>query len=138
MPSTRIHLTFDLEVGTSIPWTNCSTWTDQMDIHTVDANRWPPARNELLMVSVNGIARESFIHGEYRKTLAYRGYALPSIFGSLTDLGVQLPSHPGPLKWIIWNTTIPEVAPTGNYELTIRASEQDEAEIFCITVAFEL
>ena len=133
-----LHLTFYLDDDMPIPWTNCSTWTDQMDIKTVDANKWPPTRNGLLMVSINGIARESFIYGQYTKSLVYRGYALPSIFGSLADLGVQLPTHPGPLKWIIWNTTIPEVAPVGDYELIIKANEQDEAEIFCVKVAFEL
>lgn len=109
-----------------------------MSVDTVNADIWPPVRNGPLLVSVGGMAKESLIYGRYNKTMVYRGYALPSIFGSLTDLGVELPIHRGPVTWVIWNATIPEVAPVGNYELFIRAIEQDEAEIFCIKVGFEL
>lgn len=131
-------LTATLAIPQPIPWTNCSTWTDQLLVESVTVNKWPPTRNAQLSVFVDGVAKESLIYGQYNKTIVYRGYALPSIFGSLDDLGVQLPIHPGPVQWVIWNTTIPEVAPIGNYDLIIKAREQDQAEIFCIQLSFEL
>ncbi|UJR20682.1 hypothetical protein I4U23_023803 [Adineta vaga] len=130
----------DVQKVSEIPisWVNCSTWTDQLSIEKVEANQWPPKRNELLTVSVSGTAKESFIYGNYNKTIVYRGYSLPSITGSLGDLGVTLPSRPGPLKMIIFNSTIPEVAPAGNYDIYVKASEQDHFEILCVKISWEL
>ncbi|CAF3760641.1 unnamed protein product [Rotaria sp. Silwood1] len=121
-----------------LQWINCSTWTDQLSIEKVDANMWPPKRNELLTVSVSGVAKESFIYGNYNKTIVYRGYSLPSIIGPLDDLGIKLPTHPGPLKMIIFNATIPEVAPEGQYDLYVKASEQDHFEVLCVKISWEL
>ncbi|CAF1259981.1 unnamed protein product [Rotaria sordida] len=121
-----------------LQWVNCSTWTDQLSIEKVEANMWPPKRNELLTVSVSGVAKESFIYGNYNKTIVYRGYSLPSIIGSLDDLGIKLPTYPGPLKMIIFNATIPDVAPNGQYDLYVKASEQDHFEVLCVKITWEL
>jgi len=120
-----------------IQWVNCTTWTDQLSIEKVEANIWPPKRTELLTVSVSGVAKESFIYGDYNKTIVYRGYSLPPILGSLNDLGIKLPTRPGPLKMIIFNSTIPEVAPSGQYDIYVKASEQDHAEILCVKISWE-
>ncbi len=101
-------------------------------------NLWPPKRNQILIVSVSGAAKETFVYGDYKKTLVYRGYALPSIFDPLNDLGVTLPVHRGPVKMILFNTTIPEVAPEGQYDIYVTASEQDHFEIFCVKFSWEL
>lgn len=129
---------FNIATDVPIQWVNCSTWTDQLSIEKVEANLWPPKRNQTLIVSVSGAAKETFIYGDYTKTLAYRGYALPSIFGQLNDLGVTLPVHRGPVKMILFNTTIPEVAPEGQYDIYVRATEQDNFEIFCVKFSWEL
>ncbi|CAF4829082.1 unnamed protein product, partial [Rotaria sp. Silwood2] len=120
-----------------LEWINCSTWTDQLSIEKVEANIWPPKRNELLTVSVSGVAKESFIYGNYNKTIVYRGYSLPSVFGPLGDLGINLPTFPGSLKMIIFNSTIPEVAPEGQYDIYIKAQEQDHAEILCVKISWK-
>ncbi|CAF1159977.1 unnamed protein product [Rotaria sordida] len=100
-----------------LQWVNCSTWTDQLSIEKVEANMWPPKRNELLTVSVSGVAKESFIYD---------------------DLGIKLPTYPGPLKMIIFNATIPDVAPNGQYDLYVKASEQDHFEVLCVKITWEL
>jgi hypothetical protein len=128
---------FNIATDVPIQWVNCSTWTDQLSIEKVESNLWPPKRNQILIVSVSGAAKETFIYGDYKKTLVYRGYALPSIFGSLNDLGVTLPVHRGPVKMILFNTTIPEVAPEGQYDIYVTASEQDHFEIFCVKFSWE-
>lgn len=87
---------------------------------------------------MSGTAKESFIYGNYNKTIVYRGYSLPSILGSLSELGVDLPSRPGPMKMIIFNGTIPEVAPQGQYDVYVRASEQDHFEVLCVKISWEL
>ena len=125
-------------VGLPLQWINCSTWTDQLSIESVEATMWPPERSKLLTVSVSGTARESFLYGQYNKTIVYRGYALPSIFGPLSDLGIELPSRPGPLTFTIFNSTLPNVAPPGQYDFYIQAREQDQAEIFCVKLSWEL
>ena len=116
---------------------NCTTWTDQLSIEKVEANLWPPKRNQLLTVTVSGQAKESFIYGDYIKTIVYRGYSLPPITGPLNDLGITLPAHPGPLKMTIFNSTIPEVAPAGTYDVYVKAHEQDHAEILCVKISWE-
>ncbi|CAF3070355.1 unnamed protein product [Rotaria sp. Silwood2] len=121
-----------------LQWINCSTWTDQLSIEKVEVNMWPPKRNELLTVSVSGVAKESFLYGNYNKTIVYRGYSLPSIIGPLDDLGIKLPTYPGPLKMIIFNATIPDVAPEGQYDLYVKASEQDHFEVLCVKITWEL
>ncbi len=83
------------------------------------------------------MAEESFLYGNYNKTIVYRGYSLPSIIGSLADLGIKLPTVPGPLKMIIFNSTIPEVAPQGQYDIYVKASEQDNFEILCVKISWE-
>jgi hypothetical protein len=129
---------FYLVAEIPIQWVNCSTWTDQLLIEKVEANMWPPKRNELLTVSVSGRAKESFIRGTYIKTIVYRGYSLPSIFGSLDDLGIHLPTRPGPMTMIIVNSTIPDVAPPGQYDVYVKGYEQDEAEVLCVKISWEL
>ncbi|CAF1207496.1 unnamed protein product, partial [Didymodactylos carnosus] len=121
-----------------VQWINCSTWTDQMAIETVEANMWPPKRHQLLTVSALGSGKESFIYGAYNKTIVYENYSLPSRLGPLTDLGITLPTSPGKLKLVIFNATIPDVAPQGKYEAYIRASEQDHFEIICVKIQWEL
>jgi hypothetical protein len=128
---------FNLATDVPIQWVNCSTWTDQLEIDKVEANMWPPKRNQSLIVSVSGVAKETFIYGNYKKTLVYKGYSLPSIFGPLDELGIKLPAPRGPLKVILVNNTIPDVAPEGQYDLYIQASEQDHFEIFCVKLSWE-
>jgi len=137
MKTINVCLFFNIVTDRPIQWVNCSTWTDQLSIDKVEANMWPPKRNQLLTVSVPGVAKESFIYGSYNKTIVYRGYSLPSIIGSLDDLGIKLPTSPGPLKMIIFNSTIPEVAPQGQYDIYVKAYEQDEAEILCVKISWE-
>ncbi len=83
------------------------------------------------------MARESFIRGNYNRTIVYRGYSLPSIIGPLDDLGIKLPTHPGPLKLIIFNSTIPDVAPQGQYDVYVKAYDHDYAEIICVKISWE-
>ena len=118
-------------------WVNCSTWTDQLSIEKVQANVWPPVRNHSLIVSVFGIASESFIYGDYNKTIVYRGYSLPAIIGPLDDLGIKLPTSPGPLTMILYNSTIPDVAPDGDYEFYVRASDHNHFEILCVKLSWK-
>lgn len=98
---------------------------------------WPPKRNQFLTVSVSGEAKESFIYGNYIKTIVYRGYSLPPIMGSLSDFGVTLPVHRGPVTMILINDTIPEVAPEGDYDIYVKAYEQDHFEVFCVKVSWK-
>ena len=121
---------FNVVYDIPLPWVNCSTWTDQLAIEKVEANIWPPKRNQSLIVSVSGVAKESFLYGNYNKTIVYRGYSSPSIIGPLDDLGIKLPTYPGPLKMIIVNNTIPDIAPDGQYDIYVKASEQDHFENF--------
>ncbi|CAF4266889.1 unnamed protein product, partial [Rotaria sordida] len=95
----NICIIFYLIADIPLQWINCNTWIDQLSIEKVEANIWPPKRNEL------------FIYGNYNKTIVYREYSLSSIFGPLVDLGIKLPTYSGPLKMIIFNGTIPEIAP---------------------------
>lgn len=108
-----------------------------MAIDRVEANKWPPKRNDLLTAIVSGVAKESFIRGDYNKTIVYRGYSLPSIIGPLEDLGLNLPTSPGPLQVTIFNATIPEVAPAGNYDVYVKAHDHDYAEILCVKFSWE-
>jgi hypothetical protein len=98
---------------------------------------WPPKRNELLTVSVSGAAKETFIYGDYSRTIVYRGYALPPTIGSLADLGITLPAHRGPLTLVIVNSTIPDVAPQGQYDIIVQAHEQDHFEVMCVKISWE-
>jgi hypothetical protein len=98
---------------------------------------WPPKRNELLTVSVSGSAKESFIYGNYFRTIVYRGYSLPPEMGSLDDLGIKTPTHPGPMTMVIVNSTIPEVAPDGQYDIIVKAYEQDHFEVLCVKISWE-
>ncbi|CAF3318156.1 unnamed protein product [Rotaria socialis] len=139
LPSSASKTVGDVSYVANVPlqWVNCSTWTDQLAIEKVEANLWPPKRNQLLTVYVSGVAKESFLYGNYDKTIVYRGYSLPSIFGSLDDLGIKLPVYPGPLQMIIFNSTIPEVAPDGQYDIYVKAYEQDHAEVLCVKFSWE-
>lgn len=120
-----------------LEWVNCSTWTDQLAIEKVEANLWPPKRNQSLTVSVSGVAKESFIYGEYNRTIVYRGYSLPSTIGPLSDLGIKLPTAPGPLKLIIFNDTIPDVAPEGDYDIYTKANDHNHFEIICVKISWK-
>lgn len=107
-------------------------------MESVNADEWPPARNESLSIIVKGVARESFVSGQYNKTVVYRDYSLPSVYGPLNDLGIHLPSQPGPLVFTIMNKTIPYIAPGGSYDFYVKASDQDGAEILCIKISWIL
>jgi hypothetical protein len=137
MKKIKVCLFFNLATDVPLQWVNCSTWTDQLAIEKVEANLWPPKRNQLLTVSVSGTAKETFLYGNYEKTLVYKGYSLPSIVGPLNELGINLPAHRGPLKIILSNSTIPDVAPPGQYDFYVKATEQDNFEIFCVKISWE-
>ena len=133
-----IYAFFNTVSDVPIQWANCSTWAGELSIEKVEANIWPPKRNQLLTASVSGMAEETIVYGNYNRTLVYRGYSLPSQIGPLYALGIQLPVHRGPLTIVIFNSTIPDVAPPGQYDLYINAHEQDNFEILCVKISWEL
>jgi len=56
---------------------------------------------------------------------------LPLNVGVIHVSGLGCPANPGPAEFDL-AVTLPTIAPSGNYQITLSSKDQDNGDLFCI------
>jgi len=131
---------FSLAVGVysqvNVPYTNCGQKGDHITVTNITANYWPPSKSAPLSISINGISDENITSGSYEIDVYWENTKIDVLDGSVCNLDA-CPITVGPAS-VVYNVTIPSVAPGGSYEIDIVANDQNKQELLCVKITFKL
>jgi len=131
---------FSLTVGVYsqviIPYVDCGGKGDHIAVSNITANYWPPSKSTPLTISINGYSDENITSGSYEIDVLWEGNKIDVIDGSVCSLDA-CPITVGPAS-VVYNVTIPSIAPAGSYEIDISAADQNKQELLCVKISFKL
>ena len=119
-----------------IPFTSCGSSSDDGTISSIVGNEFPPVKGDTLQLNVTGNLTKEVTSGTYTIKITVDGFPLTGPTGSVSDFR-PLPWPVGDLNFT-YSESIPSVAPSGSYVISISAVDQDSDEIFCISLSFDL
>jgi len=123
-------------VAVPVKYTLCSKPEASLKISTVEANEWPPKKGTTLNVTVTGVLGKEVTKGTYTIKIKVSGFPLPAENGDV-DTFKPLPWMTGDISFTFL-TDIPAESPSGSYSIEISAVDQDNAQIFCVDLSFNL
>jgi len=123
-------------VAVPVKYTLCSKPDASLKITSVDANEWPPKKGTTLNVTVAGVLGKEVTKGTYTVKIKVSGFPLPAENGDV-DTFKPLPWMTGDISFT-FVTDIPAESPSGTYSIEISAVDQDNAQIFCVDLSFNL
>jgi len=119
-----------------VPFKLCSSKPELIIDPPIVASEWPPHKGDTMMINVTGELSKTLTSGEYSIVIQWDGIKLPAITGDIDEFS-PLPWNMGTITLHI-NQDVPSDSPSGSYVLTISATDQDNAQIFCVVVSFDL
>ncbi|MGQ0465931.1 MAG: ML domain-containing protein [Sporichthyaceae bacterium] len=119
----------------SLPFTRCGT-DASATVTRVDVSPHPLQPGRDVAVTVRGKPSERVTAGSYDLTVFYLGSALLQRSGKLGDVA-KLPLSAGEFR-VYKRVPVPQQAPSGEYRLRLRATDQDDGQLLCISVPFEV
>jgi len=119
-----------------IPFTNCGSSTDLLNITRLTSSVWPPVLGQPLTVSGSGSLLADVDAGTFETKVSYLG--LPLIekkgdLGSLTTLPIKAGSPS-----ITQTITLPSSLPPGDYNIQAAAVDEAGNSIGCVGLSFTL
>jgi len=109
-------------------------------------------KNQLVTVSASGVLTKPTLSGRYSLSVTYEGaqlyshagnacgnetVSLPLNAGTVHVFGFACPANPGPVAYGL-DVTLPSIAPSGGYLISIKGKDQDGAALVCIEAKLEL
>jgi hypothetical protein len=124
-------------VFTTVPFTSCGT--GDFTATSLDVTPWPPVKGQSVTLKVDGTLASQVTSGNYTLSVAWDGITVINQSGDLCTLSTDLvcPQSPAALD-IGYSVTVPSYAPSGSYEVTFEATQQDSATLFCMQVPFTM
>lgn len=117
------------------PFTSCAS-DAKLQVTSVDIEPQPLVPGKKVTVRVSGTLSEQLTGGAYDADIRYMGVSVQHLSGSVGEL-ITLPAQPGPV--IVQRTMkVPNRAPSGSYELSVSATDQNGAPLTCLTVPFHV
>jgi len=117
------------------PYTFCSSPGPHVKILTIEGNVWPPVSGQTLSVEMTGILNKNISSGDYSVDVSLDGIHVTTLTGDINEFK--------PLPWIQGNMTmnfnqdIPGgILPGTTCSLRVSAVDQDNTQLFCITLSF--
>lgn len=105
-------------------------------VTSVDIEPQPLVPGKKVVVQATGTLDERLTGGSYTANVSYMGVSVLQRSGSIGEL-IKLPAAPGPAT-VSEKLKVPKQAPSGSYELTFSATDQDGATLSCVTVPFRV
>jgi len=122
-------------------WKSCAQGPVHVQIATLDVNPNPPVIGQNVTFTATGTSNEQITGGEILVVLTYSQIALVNqtfpLCSTISDFEIKCPVASGPLKFTV-NQQIPSALPSGPYEAIIQPTDQNDQEIFCVDVQFNL
>jgi len=123
-------------VSVPVKYTVCSERGAHLNLTSVEANEWPPHKGDTLNVTLAGILDKTETKGEYTVRIRVSGFPLPPETGDIAQF-YPLPWLKGDLAFS-FTSEIPSSSPSGSYNIEISARDQDNEQIWCVDLAFQL
>jgi len=118
-----------------VPYTDCSAPGSHVKVSNITANVWPPQKEVLESISINGYSNENITGGAYEIDVYWENQKIDVIPGNVCSLDA-CPIVVGPAS-VIYNVTIPSAAPAGSYEIDVSATDQNKQPLFCVKIYFQ-
>ena len=118
-----------------VPYTDCSAAGSHVKVFNITANVWPPVKDALESISINGWSNENITSGTYEIDIYWENQKIDVITGNVCSLDA-CPILVG-LASVVYNVTIPYSAPPGNYEIDVSANDQNKQPLFCVKIYFQ-
>ena len=117
------------------PFTSCAPQST-LQVNSVDIEPQPLVPGKKVTVRADGTLSERLTDGTYNADVRYMGVSVQQLSGSLGEV-ISLPAGPGPVT-VQRKFKVPKQAPSGSYELTVSATDQNGATLTCLTVPFRV
>jgi len=121
-------------------WSNCGSASDDFQIKTVVITPDPPVIGQNLTVAVTGALSTQITSGVVAVNIAWNGVPLISQNFSLCDIVTSVekcPLNAGPQAFSV-SQLLPSQTPAGSFNGTVQAFDQNNNEVFCIGLNFNL
>lgn len=119
-----------------VPYTNCGSPSDILNITSLTASVWPPVAGQALTVSGVGTSSETITGGSFEATVSYLGIQLIDKKGDLASV-TTLPFPAGPAS-LTKTVALPSSLPSGPYSIQASAVDQSGKSIGCVGLEFSL
>jgi len=140
-----VHATQQTRLGGAATAQDCNdgsfvvNWTDVSVTPTV-------VKNQKATLTASGILNKPTTSGQYVLDVKYAGtslyshtgnvcvdesVALPLNVGTIQLHGLGCPANPGPVSYGL-DVTLPTIAPSGSYVITVKSTDQDSGNLFCL------
>mmetsp|Transcript_11573 Transcript_11573/g.16083 ORF Transcript_11573/g.16083 Transcript_11573/m.16083 type:complete len:152 (+) Transcript_11573:45-500(+) len=117
-------------------WANCGTSSDHLQIEQVTIIPDPPVIGQNVTITFVGYLNEEVTSGTVSLNLKWNGFTILNQSYSLCDLVKDYEKCPIPAGDISLTVTeyLPTAIPKGTYTGTVKAFDQNNQEIMCITL----
>jgi hypothetical protein len=118
----------------SLPFSSCGP-AAKAQVTDLTVTPYPLRAGRKVALTVRGSLSERVTGGAYDVRVSYLDAALLRVSGDLADVA-HLPLPAGSFS-LHKKAKVPSQAPAGKYNLTLRATDQNHADLLCISVPFE-
>ena len=123
-------------LSVDVPYTSCASATAHLNVTSVTSNIWPPEIDKPFTVNLTGLLNKAISAGSWTASIKVGIIPFPKISGNIDDFA-PLPWAKGPFT-PSYSTTVPSIAPSGSYQATITAEDQDSEQLFCAELSFKM
>jgi len=124
-----------------IPWKNCGTSNDHVDINSIVVTPYPPQVGNNITVTAMGTSNEMIVSGSVNVELSFDMVVLLNqsfdLCSLISSFNIKCPIGKGPLAFKV-DQNLPSDLPTGDYTAIVTGEDQANQELFCLSLSFTL
>jgi hypothetical protein len=124
-------------IGSSIPFTSCGA--GDFVANEIDVSPWPVARGQDITITASGNLKSVVTAGSYDIDVTLGGVSVLKDSGDLCKFSpdASCPAQPGAIT-LSHIMSVPAIAPSGTYIMTVKGTQQDSKVLFCVQGQFSL
>jgi hypothetical protein len=129
-----LFILFSFASSVNVNFIDCGSNLGPID--TITASVWFPVPNQELIMTSYGTAKENISNGTYNIKLYYSSIEISNESGELCSL-LNCPVAQGPYK-MESKSIFPANTPSGNYMSVMTTKTQNNTNIFCTKLSFDI
>jgi len=118
-----------------VPWSDCGSSSDILQVQQADASIWPPVRGQQITLTTKGTVSQTIAAMSGSFTLSYIRQSAPPLHLFSTSWNAipvgPIPAGPFTLTKTFW---VPPFLPAGPYTAQLEEYTPSQQRIFCIDV----
>lgn len=122
----------------NVPFKSCASGS-KASITALDLAPYPVVKGQPLTVTASGTLGEVLTAGTYNLIVKFLGIQIFTQSGDICTLDPSFacPVAAGPIN-LKDSATIPNIAPSGSYEITLNATDQNGADLLCVVIPLQI